>query len=60
MVSLPTFKKYVMGLFMCVHPYLKRKYIESLADKWSMLQLATTDQRFTNCPAALYATDVTY
>ncbi|KAH9089807.1 hypothetical protein LEN26_019049 [Aphanomyces euteiches] len=49
-----------MGFITTLHPCLMQKYVDSVAEKWSMSRLASTGHRFTNFPHALYATDVTF
>ncbi|RLO00854.1 hypothetical protein DYB28_010362 [Aphanomyces astaci] len=55
----PTFQQRVMNFVRVLHPFVMRKYVNALADKWTMLLLSTSGQRFANYPYARYATDVT-
>ncbi|ETW04932.1 hypothetical protein H310_04031 [Aphanomyces invadans] len=59
-VNSPTFSKRVTTFLTCILPYLKSKYIDNIAAKWTMEHLAATGQRFANSPAALYAVDATF
>ncbi|ETV72161.1 hypothetical protein H257_12637 [Aphanomyces astaci] len=56
----PTFQKRVMNFVRVLHPFVMRKNVNALADKWTMLLLSTSGQRFANYPYACYATDVTF
>ncbi|KAF0765296.1 hypothetical protein AaE_002992 [Aphanomyces astaci] len=56
----PTFQKRVMYFVRVLHPFVMRKYVNALTDKWTMLLLSTSGQRFANYPYARYATDVTF
>ncbi|ETV89825.1 hypothetical protein H310_15337 [Aphanomyces invadans] len=55
-----TFEKRVMTFLAVLHPFLVRKYIQSIGEKWSMLQLFSTAHQFQSFPFARYATDVTF
>ncbi|KAF0706443.1 hypothetical protein AaE_014105 [Aphanomyces astaci] len=56
----PTFSKRVTGFITAIHPYLKAKFIDGLADKWRMPALDKAGLCFKNYPWALYAVDVTF
>ncbi|RHY29905.1 hypothetical protein DYB32_004764 [Aphanomyces invadans] len=56
----PTFSKRVTGFIECLYPFLKAKYIDNMASKWTMTQLRSCGHSFKNFPMALYAVDVTF
>ncbi|KAH9113515.1 hypothetical protein AeMF1_012296 [Aphanomyces euteiches] len=55
-----TFEKRVMSFLNKLHPFLMKKYVNSLDEKWSMQQLQANGLTFKNFPYAKYATDVTF
>ncbi|RHZ02951.1 hypothetical protein DYB35_013554, partial [Aphanomyces astaci] len=42
------------------HPYLMRRFVTAVEQKWTMQALAESGHRFKNFPAARYATNVTF
>ncbi|RHY14419.1 hypothetical protein DYB36_004675 [Aphanomyces astaci] len=56
----PTFSTRVTGFLTILLPHLKTKYIESVANKYSMDYLTKTGRRFKHFPMAHYAVDVTF
>ncbi|KAH9122177.1 hypothetical protein AeMF1_006416 [Aphanomyces euteiches] len=55
-----TFAKSILGFIRVLHPYMMQHYVHGLADKWSMLKLATSGNQFTEFPSARYAVEVTF
>ncbi|RHY29072.1 hypothetical protein DYB32_005464 [Aphanomyces invadans] len=56
----PTFSKRVTTFLEAIHPYLKAKFIDANAAKWTMKMLDSAGARFKHFPMALYAVDVTF
>ncbi|KAF0702525.1 hypothetical protein AaE_015869 [Aphanomyces astaci] len=55
-----TFEKRVMKFLTVLYPFVMRKYVTAVGEKWTMSQLAAGGHQFKNFPYARYATDVTF
>ncbi|RHZ28019.1 hypothetical protein DYB31_012287 [Aphanomyces astaci] len=56
----PTFQKRTMSFVKALHPFLLRKYVTTVGEKYSMALLTTSGHQFANFPFVRYATDVTF
>ncbi|ETV71859.1 hypothetical protein H257_12992 [Aphanomyces astaci] len=55
-----SFSNRVNSFLKTLHPFLVGRYIDAVADKYTMEHLETNKRRFANYPCALYAVDVTF
>ncbi|ETV64396.1 hypothetical protein H257_18702 [Aphanomyces astaci] len=55
-----SFEKRVMKFLTVLYPFVMRKYVTAVGEKWTMSQLAVGGHQFKNFPYARYATDVTF
>ncbi|ETV67324.1 hypothetical protein H257_16412 [Aphanomyces astaci] len=54
----PTFQKRTMSFAKTLHPFLLRKYVTTVVEKYSMALLTTSGHQFANFPFVRYATDM--